>query len=62
MDNQQFVATATASASGSAVINSVSYNSNGKITELKGLYTESGFSSVNPDQKPTIGEHTLVRV
>jgi hypothetical protein len=37
-------------------------DSNGKITELKGLYTESGFSSVNPDQKPTTGEVTLVRV
>jgi len=37
-------------------------DSNGKITELKGLYTESGFSSVNPDQKPTTGEVMLVRV
>lgn len=37
-------------------------DSNGKISELKGLYTESGFSSLNPDQKPTIGEVTLVRV
>lgn len=34
-------------------------DNNGNITEFTGLYTEGGFSSVNPDQKPTIGEWTL---
>lgn len=34
-------------------------DSSGNIIEFTGLYTEAGFSSVNPDQKPTIGEWTL---
>ena len=37
-------------------------DSNGNITGFKGLYTESGFSSNNVDQKPTIGEWTLEKV
>jgi hypothetical protein len=34
-------------------------DSAGNIIEFTGLYTEAGFSSTNPDQKPTAGEWTL---
>ena len=37
-------------------------DSNGNIIGFRGLYTEAGFSSTNPDQKPTIGEWTLEKV
>jgi hypothetical protein len=36
-------------------------DSTGRIIEFTGLYTEGGFSSTNPDQKPTAGEWTLKR-
>ena len=37
-------------------------DSNGNVIGFRGLYTEAGFSSTNPDQKPTIGEWTLDKV
>jgi hypothetical protein len=37
-------------------------DSNGNITSFVGLYTESGFSSTNPNQQPTIGQWSLEKV
>lgn len=36
-------------------------DSQGNIIEFTGLYTEAGFSNINSDQFPTIGEWTLTK-
>jgi len=40
----------------------VSDFNNDIVSKLSGVYTESGFSTINQNQKPTVGAATLTRI